>query len=359
MIQLAGIEIKGVSNISVSDNRVLVEHRIPGKDANVLQDLGRKPTRIEFEGLFFGDNALGEVGKIRNKFHEGKPVDFASDITSASNVTQVMIKSFIVSEVAGRPNQFRYKIVLEEHKPQPPVSKASSLAEAAEALVEAIADQALTELVNSLKEIPPAVEKGCKELIDKTKEAAKKSIESVKNLGKETIKAAEDAVKGVTDQVKNSVEDLKKSAEGIGDEIAGKAKEAIDEVKDSAKKAFDDVSKQVKDSVKETADSIKGAAKEVVDKAEETMNSIKGTIEQGVKDATSTVKKTGEELVKVAKDTADKITQQVETAVKDTQDTLKTAVDDTMKKLNSELGSATTFVKSIGDFYKSLSVGGI
>ncbi len=111
--------VHSVHNINVSEKRSIVEHRIPGLQGNVLQDLGREPVRIAFEGLIFGEEALQFVEQIQLKYKAGVPVPFSSDLSGVAEVTQVLIEELQVEEVGGVINTYTYWMVLREYTPPP------------------------------------------------------------------------------------------------------------------------------------------------------------------------------------------------------------------------------------------------
>ena len=111
--------VHSVHNINVSEKRSIVEHRIPGLQGNVLQDLGREPVRIAFEGLIFGEDALQFVEQIQLKYKAGTPVPFSSDLSGVTEVTQVLIEELQVEEVGGVINTYTYWMVLREYTPPP------------------------------------------------------------------------------------------------------------------------------------------------------------------------------------------------------------------------------------------------
>jgi hypothetical protein len=110
-------EIRNVYNIGISARRSIVEHRIPGSSANVLQDMGREPIRISFEGDFYGEKAKESLKDVWAKFADGKPVPFSSDLTGVADVAQVMIEEFEMEDVSGNPNRLHYSISLSEYVP--------------------------------------------------------------------------------------------------------------------------------------------------------------------------------------------------------------------------------------------------
>jgi hypothetical protein len=119
-ITLAGIKLTGVQNIRTNENRALVRHRIPGLEGDLIQDLGRRPVSISFDGIFKGKEALKDIEKLRQKFKKKEAIAFVSDITDSTDVTEVVIDNLRVTEVAGKANHYRYYLVLEEYIPPPP-----------------------------------------------------------------------------------------------------------------------------------------------------------------------------------------------------------------------------------------------
>ena len=110
-------EIRSVSNIQIEQKRVIVEHTIPGAEANVLQDLGRSPARISFEGIFYAEDAKKNIEQLKAKYKTGEPISFLSDISSISDITQVLIEQFNITDISTATNTYKYTIVLREYIP--------------------------------------------------------------------------------------------------------------------------------------------------------------------------------------------------------------------------------------------------
>lgn len=117
---LAEIELKTIQEISTTEGRALAKHKIPGMDGYVFQNLGRKPTKVMFSGILFGEKAKEDLEKLWTKFKAGEPVSFVADITTTTDISQVLIEDLKVNEVAGKPDQFRYSAVLRECPSSPP-----------------------------------------------------------------------------------------------------------------------------------------------------------------------------------------------------------------------------------------------
>lgn len=115
-------EIKGIQNLSTFENRVLIEHRVPGMVGSLFQDLGTEPTLIIIRGsLNYNENRQDALNleELRKKFHEAQPVSFVADITTATSVKEVLIKDIQIRESENWPDYHDYSIELKEHTPEP------------------------------------------------------------------------------------------------------------------------------------------------------------------------------------------------------------------------------------------------
>ena len=114
-ISLAEIELSSIQNIKTDETQALVKHRIPGLEGDIIQDLGRRPTSISFEGIFKGEEALNNIESLRQKFKMREPIVFVADITDSADVTEVVIEDLRIWEVGGKPNHYAYAISLKEY----------------------------------------------------------------------------------------------------------------------------------------------------------------------------------------------------------------------------------------------------
>ena len=110
-------EIRSVYNIAISEKRRIVEHRIPGMKGNVLQDLGREPVRISFDGIFHGETAKDDLRNLRAKFKAGEPVSLLSNLSDIAEVTKVLIEELNVVDLSSVTNTYKYSVVLREYAP--------------------------------------------------------------------------------------------------------------------------------------------------------------------------------------------------------------------------------------------------
>ncbi|HEX2028739.1 MAG TPA: hypothetical protein VHF25_12165 [Nitriliruptorales bacterium] len=112
---LAAVELPQVQEIRVGDVRSVAEHKPPGKDGSLLQDLGRVPTRVTVWGVATDPDAPALVERLKSEMRAGAPVPFVADITTDTQIEDVLIDDVQVRQLAGRPDRYAYVIVLREH----------------------------------------------------------------------------------------------------------------------------------------------------------------------------------------------------------------------------------------------------
>lgn len=115
-------EIKGIQNISTFENRVLIEHHVPGMRGSLFQDLGTEPAVITIQGsLNYNENRQDVLNleELRKKFQAAQPISFVADITTATTIKEVLIKDIEIRESENWPEYFDYFIELREHVPEP------------------------------------------------------------------------------------------------------------------------------------------------------------------------------------------------------------------------------------------------
>ncbi len=108
-------ELRSVHSISTSDRRAIVELRIPGAEGSILQDLGRRPVVVRFNGEIQGEDAKTTLENLRAKFKSGKPLPFSSDLTGITEVTQILIDDLRIDESLGSSNRFGYTLTIREY----------------------------------------------------------------------------------------------------------------------------------------------------------------------------------------------------------------------------------------------------
>jgi len=111
---LDDLELPQVQEIRTQDRRALAEHRPPGMDGSLLQNLGRGPVCLALWGVATGPDAKGFIDKLDGKFRAGAAVPFTADIVADAEIQKVKIDDLRIQELAGRPDRFAYVITLRE-----------------------------------------------------------------------------------------------------------------------------------------------------------------------------------------------------------------------------------------------------
>ncbi len=111
---LDDLELPLVQEIATHDRRSLAEHKPPGMEGSLLQNLGRRPERLVLWGIAAGDEAQDTIEKLDEKFKNGGPFAFTADISADSEIEQVVIDDFQVQEIAGKPQRFAFTLALRE-----------------------------------------------------------------------------------------------------------------------------------------------------------------------------------------------------------------------------------------------------
>ena len=111
---LDDIELPLVQEIATYDKRMLAEHKPPGMEGSLMQNMGRRPGRIVLWGVATGTDALKFVETLDGKFKAGKPVPFITDITADSKIDNVIIEDLQWQELAGKPERYAYVLALQE-----------------------------------------------------------------------------------------------------------------------------------------------------------------------------------------------------------------------------------------------------
>jgi len=111
---LGKLALPQVQEIGTYDRRMLAEHKPPGMQGSVLQNLGRRPTSLLLWGVATGPTALAFTKKLDAMFHARTPVAFTSDITADARIQKVLIEDVNFSQLAGKPARFAYILRLKE-----------------------------------------------------------------------------------------------------------------------------------------------------------------------------------------------------------------------------------------------------
>jgi hypothetical protein len=118
-----GWEVPRIERIESRERRRLARLAVPGLLGELQQDLGAGSLAVEIRGSLQGDEARDEfLTSVREKFRAGDPVSFVADITTATELDQVLIEELEVEELNQAAGGFRYRVVLREYvePPEPP-----------------------------------------------------------------------------------------------------------------------------------------------------------------------------------------------------------------------------------------------
>lgn len=126
-VRIGGIDLPGVQNLHTEESRTLVEQRVPEQKGSVFQDLGREPVTIVLDGFLFGDSVLDTLETLRTAQSKAEPQSFAADVITGTDLTEVVIETFQVRQVAGYASRYRFIMRLREHV-EPPQSSAAAQA---------------------------------------------------------------------------------------------------------------------------------------------------------------------------------------------------------------------------------------
>jgi hypothetical protein len=113
--QLDDLELPQVQELTTLDQRVLAEHKPPGMAGSLLQNLGRRPTRLALWGVATGPDARSFIETLDGKFRDAQPLAFTADIVADAEIEQVVIEDLRVQDLAGKPERFAYVLTLREY----------------------------------------------------------------------------------------------------------------------------------------------------------------------------------------------------------------------------------------------------
>lgn len=111
---LDDLELPQVQEITEDDWRTLAEHKPPGMSGSLLQNLGRRPTRVVVRGVAVGPDAKNFIEKLDEKFRAAAPVPFTADIVKDAAIELMAIDDLKLQELAGKPERYAYVITLSE-----------------------------------------------------------------------------------------------------------------------------------------------------------------------------------------------------------------------------------------------------
>jgi hypothetical protein len=119
-VRIARVELQGVQALVTDEGRRWVEQHVPGRSGSVFQQLGRGSVSLRLEGLLLGEDALEKLESLRRAQADAKPVPFAADVLSGLDLTDVLIDTLHVRQVAGYRHRYWYRLEVREHVEEPP-----------------------------------------------------------------------------------------------------------------------------------------------------------------------------------------------------------------------------------------------
>ncbi|HEU0292200.1 MAG TPA: hypothetical protein VFR47_05660 [Anaerolineales bacterium] len=112
---LDDLELPQVQEITTLERRALAEHKPPSMSGSLLQNLGRRPTRLTLWGVATGPEALNFVEQLDDKFRANVSVSFTADIVTEAEIEKMVIDDLHVQELAGKPERYAYVLTLREY----------------------------------------------------------------------------------------------------------------------------------------------------------------------------------------------------------------------------------------------------
>lgn len=109
------LELPNVQEIAVHDRRALAEHKPPGMEGSLLQNMGRRPAHLVLWGVASGPDVLDFVEALDGKFKADQPVSFVGDIVVDAEIEAMVIDDLQWQEVAGKPQRQAYVITMREY----------------------------------------------------------------------------------------------------------------------------------------------------------------------------------------------------------------------------------------------------
>jgi len=118
---LDDLELPLVQQLDGTEHQERAQHAVPALEGDFLQPLGRHATAFTLEGVIANEDGTvaEQLKKLREKFRAATPVNFVTDIATATRVDTVLIEEMSVRELAGKTQRFEYAFALREFIPAP------------------------------------------------------------------------------------------------------------------------------------------------------------------------------------------------------------------------------------------------
>lgn len=114
-------ELPAIERVDLVQSRRLARLSVPGLDGDLQQDLGSGGLTVAISGSVHADEQRSRVlTEIQERYLAGDPLPFVADIVESSELEDVVIVGFEVSESADTPDVLQYRIVLRQYVEPPP-----------------------------------------------------------------------------------------------------------------------------------------------------------------------------------------------------------------------------------------------
>lgn len=138
---IAEYEVPGLTRIGAVESRRLVEIPVPGLPGSYHQDLGHEPLHLRLEGSLYGDDAHDAfLEEIRRLHRKAEPVDFVADVTTATDLEQMLIATLRLDESSRDDGVLTYAITLVQYTEPPPEPVLDELSDEIAAEADALVD---------------------------------------------------------------------------------------------------------------------------------------------------------------------------------------------------------------------------
>ena len=117
-------EVPRIERIGTVEGRRLARLSVPGLVGDLHHDLGRHSLVVEIVGSLHGDDARDDFLQTvcASRSTRGDPLAFVADITTATELEQVLIEGLELQESNDSADSFRYTVRLRQYvePPEPP-----------------------------------------------------------------------------------------------------------------------------------------------------------------------------------------------------------------------------------------------
>jgi hypothetical protein len=124
---LGDVSLESVQRIEHMLDGGFARLRVLGLDGDVVQRASRGSHTIAIEGVLFGPEANEQLASLQRAAASGEELTFAADITTALELSKVVIASFRAVAVAGQRDRYQYEVIAIESPPLPPPAQVQGL----------------------------------------------------------------------------------------------------------------------------------------------------------------------------------------------------------------------------------------